>query len=273
MPLFTFTRRNRMNLDYENIRTSFEDGIIWVTLNRSDIKNAFNDEFIMELTDIFHGICEDPGVRAAVLTGEGDVFSAGADLNWMKRMAGFSMAENVEDSNRMAMMFESISTCSKPVVGVINGPAIGGGLGLVSVCDISISRSDAYFMFSEVKLGLIPAVISPYVIRRIGPIKAKELFLTGERFDAYEAHRIGLVDYVCDPDDVQDLLFKKLKLLKSSGPEAMEHVKDLIDVIEYKQEPSIRSYTVKEISTLRSSDEGQEGIEAFLEKRKPVWRW
>jgi methylglutaconyl-CoA hydratase len=259
-----------MTGQFSQIEFTVNEGVATVTLSRPEIRNAFNDEVIAELTDVFSGIRSSSDIRAAVLTGSGPVFSAGADLNWMRRMASYSFEENMEDSRRMAEMFRAIHTCPKPVIGRINGPAIGGGIGLVAVCDVAIAAESAFFAFSEVKLGLVPAVISPYVIRRIGPARARSLFITGERFTAQDALRFGLVDRVV-PDDLLDQEVQSvIRLIRSSGPEAIRSAKDLVDHVVSGEGDD---FTVRLISELRASQEGSEGIRAFLEKRKPAWRW
>lgn len=255
---------------FSQIEFTVDEGVASVVLNRPEMRNAFNDEVIADLTHAFSEIGTSPEIRVAVLTGSGSAFSAGADLQWMRRMADYSMEENIEDSRRMAEMFRTIHRCPKPVIGRINGPAIGGGIGLVAVCDIVLSAESAFFAFSEVKLGLLPAVISPYVIRRIGPARAKALFITGERFSAEEAHRFGLVDRVV-PDDLLDQEVQHfIHLIRRGGPEAITRAKDLVERVISGDDDD---FTVRLISELRASQEGQEGVRAFLEKREPKWRW
>jgi len=241
-------------------------------LNRPDVYNAFNETQIEELTDCFLKLSEDDTIYAVVLTGKGCHFCAGADLNWMKKVAGYTREQNIEDSQKMAHMFETINTCSKPVVGRINGSAFGGGVGLVAVCDYTVCNDQAVFAFSEVNLGIVPAVISRYVIPKIGTSHARALFTTGERFTAAKACNIGLVHEVCPLEELDEKTEEKVKFLKSSGPQAAKAAKKLIQKWSELQADEFRNYTVELIADLRASEEGKEGIKAFLEKRKPVWR-
>jgi methylglutaconyl-CoA hydratase len=244
-----------------------------ITLNRPDIHNAFNDELITSLITEFNSLAKDDAVRVVILTGAGMSFCAGADLNWMKQMVSYSFEQNMEDSMNLANLFSTIDNFPKPVVGKINGAALGGGSGLVAVCDHVIAAEDAKFGFTEVRLGLIPAVISPYVIRKIGESHARTLFLTGERFDAKKAMEIGLVHKVSldryFERDTQEIVDNLLK----AGPQAQAQAKSLIkgvkarenDIEEYKK------YTCEMIAKMRVSQEGQEGMNALLEKRKANW--
>ncbi|MCK4718470.1 MAG: enoyl-CoA hydratase/isomerase family protein [Thermoplasmata archaeon] len=241
-----------------------------VALNRPEIHNAFNSQLIEEMEDCFRKLGEDKEVSCIVLTGTGKSFCAGADLNWMKSMIGYTREENEADSWAMADMFETIYTCPKPVLGRINGSAFGGGLGLLAVCDYVISVPDAKFAFSEVKLGIAPAVISPYVLKRIGPSRARYLFISGERFGPEQAREYGLVDEIVD-GDMDEIVEKKAKILSSSGPIAIARNKELVAKVTDMGWEEARKYTVGLIAELRTSPEGQEGIGAFLEKRRPHW--
>jgi methylglutaconyl-CoA hydratase len=253
---------------YKTLLVEERDGALFVTLNRPDVHNAFDDELIAEAIEVFGSIGES-AARAVVLSGTGPNFCAGADLNWMSRMVSYSREENVRDSSLLAKMYALIDACPIPVVGRIQGAAIGGGVGLVAVCDISLAANDSRFGLSEVKLGILPAVISPYVIGKIGGSHARALFLTGERFDAERALRIGLVHRVVDNLDVA--LDETLKQLASSGPEAVRECKKLIAyVASHEPEDSI-PYTIEAISQRRVSAEGQDGMKAFLAKEKPPW--
>ena len=258
--------------DYKTLETGVHENVLFVTMNRAEIHNAFNEEVIEELTEIFNVVSEDNDIRAVVLSGKGKSFCAGADLNWMKKMIRYSKDENLSDSLLMAAMYDAIDTCTKPVIGRINGAAFGGGVGLVAVCDIAVANQDALFAFSEVKLGIVPAVISPYIVSKIGMSHARALFTTGERFGAEKAKEIGLVHEVAPIDKLDDLVNFKLKSLKSSGPKAVSEAKELLRGIAYKQAKDSHEFTAAKIAELRVSEEGQEGLTAFLAKEKPSWR-
>jgi len=253
------------------IRLDREGVVARVTLNRPDVRNAFNDQMLADLLAVFGGIRDDPGVRVVVLTGAGASFCAGGDLNWMKRVIDYTYEENYDDSLRLAQMLRAVYSCPKPVIGRINGPAIGGGTGLVAVCDIAIAASDAFFAFSETKLGLTPATISPYLLKRMGERNLRELFLTGERFTAAQAAEMGLVNAVAPADQLDAAVAAKIKLLLTGGPAALAAAKNLIREIGQRSLDENGPYTAEEIARLRMSDEGQEGMNAFLKKRKPRW--
>ncbi|MGA7616536.1 MAG: enoyl-CoA hydratase/isomerase family protein [Thermoanaerobaculia bacterium] len=257
--------------DYTTIRIEERDAVLFVTLARPEVHNAFNDDLIAEATRLFEEIERRDDLRAVVLTGEGKSFCAGADLNWMSRMVRYSREENIRDSAALAKMFAVIDECPIPLVGRIQGAAIGGGVGLVSVCDIAIASEVARFGLSEVKLGILPAVISPYVIRKIGPGHARALFLTGERFDADRALRIGLVHRVVTPEEIDSAVEETVDQLLSSGPEAVRACKKLISRVETLDTAHLLPYTIEAISERRTSPEGQEGMTAFLEKKKAPW--
>lgn len=240
-----------------------------ITLNRPEVHNAFNETLIAELTEAFESLREDEATRVAILQGEGKSFCAGADLNWMGKMVNYSFAENLEDARALSRMFEAIDHCPKPVVGRIHGAAMGGGAGLVAACDIAIATPEAKFAFSEVKLGLIPAVIAPYVLRKIGYGHARALFISGERFDAETALRIGLVQRVVAAEQLDAEVDAVVKNLLQNGPNAIAAAKMLLHAALVLPADELRSLTVARIAELRISDEGQEGIRAFLEKRKP----
>ena len=245
--------------------------VITVTLDRPDVHNAFNDQLIAEAIELFSTL--DPAsARAVVLRGTGPNFCAGADLNWMSRMVSYTREENVRDSSLLAKMFALINECPLPVIGRIQGAAIGGGVGLVAVCDIVIASRDAKFGLSEVKLGILPAVISPYVIGKIGESHARALFLTGERFDAERAQRIGLVHRIVDDADALDAAVDDtLKQLRTSGPEAVRACKALITHVASHELADSIPYTIDAIATRRVSEEGQAGMKAFLAKEKAPW--
>jgi methylglutaconyl-CoA hydratase len=258
--------------NYQYLEVKDEERIATVILNNPDIHNAFSEILIREIQDCFKSLGEDPNIGIIVLTGNGKSFCAGADLNWMRKMVDFTKEENITDSTELADMFEVLHRCSKPIVGRINGSAIGGGVGLVAVCDIAVSSDEAKFAFSEVKLGIIPAVISPYVVLKIGLSYARELFLTGQRFDAHKAKEIGLVHHVVQKEKLDEKVAEITKLLMSSGPQAIAESKELLRRVRYMGENEYKNYTIEKIAELRISKEGQEGIGAFLSKRKPNWR-
>jgi methylglutaconyl-CoA hydratase len=253
---------------YKTLLVEERDGVVFVTLNRPEVHNAFNDELIAEAIDLFGTIGEGQG-RAVVLRGTGPNFCAGADLNWMSRMVSYTRDENVRDSALLAKMYALIDDCPLPVVGRIQGAAIGGGVGLVSVCDVAIAAKDSKFGLSEVKLGILPAVISPYVIGKIGRSHARALFLTGERFDGARALRIGLVHHLAD--DLDAAVDETLKQLMSSGPEAVRECKKLIAYVASHELADAIPYTIEAIAARRVSEEGQAGMKAFLAKEKAPW--
>jgi Enoyl-CoA hydratase/carnithine racemase len=256
---------------YKTLLVDEADGVLTVTLNRPDVHNAFNDELIAEAIDLF-GSIGTTSARVVVLRGTGPNFCAGADLNWMSRMAGYTREENVRDSSLLARMYALTNECPLPVIGRIQGAAIGGGVGLVAICDIAIATRDAKFGLSEVKLGVLPAVISPYVVAKIGETHARALFLTGERFDAERAQRIGLVHRVVDDADALDAaVAETVALLKTSGPEAVRECKKLIAHVTSHPLVDAIPYTIDAIAAQRVSAEGQEGMSAFLKKEQPPW--
>ncbi len=253
------------------VRLRLDGPVARVTLNRPDIRNAFNDEMLAGLLDAFARIRDDEQARVVVLTGAGKAFCAGADLHWMKRVVDYTYEENYEDSLRLAKMLREVYTCPKPVIGRINGPAIGGGTGMVAVCDIAIAAESAFFAFSETKLGITPAAISPYLLKRMGERNLREFFLTGERFTAARAFQLGLVNAAVPDGELDDAVEGKIKLILTGGPKALAVSKDLIRNISEKTLDDVGPYTAEVIARLRMSDEGQDGMNAFLEKRKPRW--
>jgi methylglutaconyl-CoA hydratase len=259
---------NAARMAYRTLAVEESDGVLTVALNRPEVHNAFNDELIAEAIDLFGGITPQRA-RAVVLRGNGPSFCAGADVNWMSRMLTYSREENVRDSSQLAKMYALINECPLPVVGRIHGAAIGGGVGLVSVCDVAIAAPDTKFGLSEVKLGILPAVISPYVIAKIGESHARALFLTGERFGADRALAIGLVHRVTG--DVDAALAETLAQLRSSGPEAVVECKRLIAHVARRAIADAVAYTIEAIAERRVSAEGQAGMGAFLKKEKPPW--
>jgi methylglutaconyl-CoA hydratase len=256
---------------YETIQTSKNDKIFTVSLNRPEVHNAMNDIMMKELTNCFKIISEDEEIKVVILTGNGKSFCAGADLNWMKSMANYSKDENIQDSKLLLNLYESIYNCKKPVIGKINGHAFGGGVGLVAVCDITVSLPEKKFAFSETKLGIIPSVISTYIVRRIGLFNMRRLFITGERFTSEYAEEIGLIDFITLDDEIDDFVKKYVNILLSSGPKSIIEIKNLVDNCQKMHVDDYKKFTVEKIAELRVSKEGQEGISAFLEKRKPNW--
>ena len=253
---------------YKTLLVEERDGVVYVTLDRPDVHNAFNDELIAEAVDLF-GAIGSRDARAVVLRGNGPSFCAGADLNWMSRMVSYTREQNVHDSSLLAKMYAVINECPLPVVGRITGAAIGGGVGLVAVCDIAIASPQTKFGLSEVKLGILPAVISPYVIAKIGATHARALFLTGERFDTERALRIGLVHRVAE--DVDAAVADVVGQLKTSGPDAVRECKKLIAHVASHELVAAIPYTIDAIATRRVSAEGQQGMQAFLRKEKAPW--
>ncbi len=262
-----------IEFSYNNLITHFiAPDILQVTLNRPDLHNAFNEELISELSDLGTKLTTNNDIRIVVLTGSGRSFCAGADLNWMKKTKSFTFEENEKDAINLGTMFHILDELPQAIIGRINGSAIGGGTGLVSICDISVAVEQAKFAFSEVNLGLIPAVISPFVINKIDFHNAREFFLTGERFDANKACSIGLVNYTVKDETELDQKVKYLiNQLYSSGPSAIKEAKHLIRTIQDKNMKSLLGITSQKIASIRVSSEAQEGISSFLEKRKPNW--
>lgn len=256
---------------YKTLGVELADGILTVTLNRPDVHNAFNDELIAEAIDLFSNL-DTRSARAVVLRANGPNFCAGADLNWMSRMMAYTREENIRDSSLLAKMFALINECPLPVVGRIQGAAIGGGVGLVAVCDIAVAMADAKFGLSEVKLGILPAVISPYVIGKIGQSHARALFFTGERFEADRALRIGLVHRVVETvEELDAAIYETCTQLRTSGPEAVRECKKLVTYVASHELADAVPYTIEAIASRRVTEEGQEGMKAFLEKRKASW--
>ena len=256
----------------KHLQLHFERGVETVTLNRPDVRNAFNDEVIAEITAVFAELARRDEVRCVVLAANGSAFCAGADLNWMKRMADYSREQNIEDASGLARMLETIYHCPKPTIAAVQGDVYAGGLGLVSTCDMAVSVDSAQFCLSEVRIGLIPATISPYVIRAMGARAAHRYFLTAERFSAAEALRIGLVHEVVKPEELQARVAQLAQGLVQCGPEAVKACKKLLhDVAGHEITAGLVRRTVEGIADIRASDEGREGVQSFLGKRKPNW--
>jgi len=243
-----------------------------VTLNRPEVRNAFNDAVIVELTQAFTHLGQDPQIRVIVLAAEGPAFCAGADLNWMRRMADYTHAENLADAGQLAEMLRVIYTCPKPTVARIQGDVYAGGMGLVAACDMAVSVDTANYCLSEVKLGLYPATISPYVIRAMGARAAHRYFLTAERFEAAEALRIGFVHAVVGAEQLNAKLAEITQGLASASPNAVRECKTLLhDVAGKDIDAALIAHTVQGIASIRASAEGKEGVQSFLQKRKPSW--
>ena len=240
-------------------------------LDRPQVKNAFDDVLIREMTDALESIAQDDGVRVVVLTGAGDVFSAGADLNWMKKVATYGFEENVEDALIFARMLEALYRLPKPTIARINGACVGGGVGLVSACDVAVSVPEAKFALREILLGIAPSAISPYVLRKIGETHAHDYFLTGRTFDAVRAREIGLVNEVVERGLLDAEIDVWVQRFLHAGPQAIAATKKLINRVAWSSIEDVQDYTARTIASLRGSDEGREGFAAFFEKRKPDW--
>lgn len=256
---------------YELIDVRREDCVDYVTLNRPDIRNAINDAVIAELTRWADGATNDPQLRMAVLSGAGKTFCAGADLGWMSRTIDYDHEENIHDAWALARLFAQLDALPVPLVGRVHGGALGGGVGLVAVCDIAVATEDTVFGFTEVKLGIVPAVISPYAVAKMGPSAARHLFLTGERFSARRAHQLGLVHVITTPDSLDAGVARVLHELRTAGPRAMATAKTLIASVVDRPPSAVTELTVDTIAELRVTPEAQEGMRAFLDKRPPRW--
>ena len=249
-----------------------QDGVGRVTLNRPELRNAFDDALIGKLSQAFAELAVDRSVRLIVLAGNGPAFCAGADLNWMKRMAGYSYDENLADAKALADMLTALDRLPKPTIARVHGPVFAGGTGLVAACDIAVGTPEAKFCLSEAKLGLSPATISPYVIRAMGERLARRYFLTAEVFDAQEAHRIGMLSLLVPAAELDAAVAELVKHLLAGGPESHAKIKALIrDVAGRRPDDALAAETAKRIAEIRGSAEGREGIAAFLEKRKAFW--
>lgn len=243
-----------------------------ITLTQPDVRNAFSDEVIADITRAFSWVGAQAQVRAVVLAAEGPAFCAGANLNWMRAMADYTREENLVDAGKLAEMLRVIYACPKPTIARVQGDVYAGGMGLVACCDMAVAASHAGFCLSEVKIGLIPATISPYVIRAMGPRAAHRYFLTGERFDAAEALRTGFVHQVVEAEALDSAVDGLLKHLLSASPAAVQACKKLVlDVAGREVDEALIAETVAGIADIRASAEGKEGVQAFLNKRKPSW--
>ena len=254
------------------LTVAVQDRVARITLTRPELRNAFNDEVIAHMSAAIAEVGQRADVRAVVLAAEGPAFCAGADLNWMRRIADYSRDDNLADAGQLAAMLQALYTCPKPTVARVQGDVFAGGMGLVAACDMAVSVDTATYCLSEVKLGLIPATISPYVIRAMGARAAHRYFLTAERFSAAEAHRIGFVHQVVDADGLDAAVNALTHALCSAGPDAVRACKRLVqDVAEREIDDVLVAQTVAGIADIRASAEGREGVQSFLQKRKPNW--
>ncbi|MEF9997034.1 MAG: enoyl-CoA hydratase/isomerase family protein [Burkholderiaceae bacterium] len=256
----------------ETLEIQIAQGVAIVWLAREKVRNAFNERSIAEITQAFTALGRDDEVRVVVLAARGPAFCAGADLEWMRKMAGYSHDENLADAGRLAAMLGAIANCPKPVVARVHGDAVAGGVGLVAACDIALASHDAAFCLSEVKLGLIPATIAPYVMRAIGARQAQRYFLSAEKFDSTEACRIGLIHETVPAGQLDARLNELLAALLQTSHEASAQAKRLVlDLADRPIDADLIADTVERIARVRASADGREGITAFLEKRKPRW--
>jgi methylglutaconyl-CoA hydratase len=254
-----------------SILTQRDGPVLRVTLNRPEVRNAFDEEVIADLDTLAANAASDRQLRALVLGGSGKAFCAGADVAWMAKSIAYSQRENLSDAEDLARMLERLDTLPFPVIGRIHGAALGGGVGLAAICDIAIAADDAVFALSEVKLGILPAVVAPYVIRKIGISAARELFLTGSRFGAVHAKQIGLVHEIVPAAELDAAVTRRLAEVMTAGPRAIATAKALIREIAAAHPNDVIGLTTNTIAAQRVSEEGQEGLRAFLEKRKPSW--
>lgn len=256
----------------EHMMIEQRNGVVRIRLNRPQLHNAFNQELILELTEAFEKLGKKDDVRLILLSGEGKSFCAGADLNWMGKMKAYSREGNIEDSQRLATLFETINACPKPVVGLVHGAALGGGVGLIACCDYVVAVSDTAFGLTEVRVGLVPATIAPFVIAKIGESNARAWFLTGERFSAEQALRMNLIhEVVSDYGHLEMRVHSLISGFGLAGPKAQEAAKKLIFDVLHMPASQVKSHTSEVIADIRVSPEGQEGIDALLTKRKPKW--
>ena len=258
--------------DYQNLEIEQRDSVRWLWLNRPEVRNAFNDRLIGEISQAFADVEASPGTRVVVIAARGEVFCAGADLNYMRAMAGYSHAENHADALKVARMFHAVHSCSRPVIARVQGDAYGGGVGLAAACDIVIASDQVNFGLSEVRLGIVAATISPHLVRAMGARQAARYMLTAEKFSAAQAKVLGLVHECVKSRDLDHETERQARVLLSSSPAALAATKRLLaDVIEAPRDDVLLAATAKCIADARVSPEGREGIAAFLEKRSPSW--
>ena len=258
--------------NYQNLEIDSRGAVRWIWLNRPEVRNAFNDALVGEIAGAFADVEAAPDVRVVVVAARGPAFCAGADLNWMRSMAGFSHADNHADALRVARMFHAVHSCSRPVIARVQGDAYGGGVGLAAACDIVIASDNVNFGLSEVRLGIVAATISPHLVRAMGARQAARYMLTAERFDAQRARELGLVHEVTSASGLDFEVERQAAVLLSSSPAALAATKRLLaDVVEAPMDDVLLAPTAKSIADARVSPEGREGIAAFLEKRVPGW--
>jgi methylglutaconyl-CoA hydratase len=251
---------------------SIHDAVAQVVLQRPQVRNAFNKTLIAELQRVFVQLSQDPQVRVVVLAAEGAAFCAGADLNWMRAMAEYSYEQNLADARGLATMLHAIDTCSKPVIARVQGDAYAGGIGLIAVCDLAVAVQSAQFCLSEVKLGLVPATIAPYVVRAVGVRQARRYALSAEKWDAAEAFRMGLVHDICAPEELDDKVHEWIQALMNNSPQAVAVTKQLLrEVANSPLDERLREVTAEHIAQARCSADGQAGVQAFLNQQKPGW--
>ena len=269
----TRKRRNgRSDAPYTALQVETRNAVALITLNRPELHNAFDETLIAELTRALHATERDDSVRAVVLLGAGASFCAGADLNWMRKMAGFSRAQNLADARALSAMLATLSHLAKPTIARVHGAAFGGGVGLVACCDIAVAAHDATFAFSEARLGLIPATIGPYVVEAIGARAARRFFLTAERFTAAEAYRLGLLHELVPPQELDARINEILGFLVTAGPMAQVEAKAFVRAIAHRPiGPAVVAESARRIARVRASPEGKEGVAAFLAKRRAAW--
>jgi methylglutaconyl-CoA hydratase len=260
-----------MGVELERLAVEYDGPVARIWMNRPDLRNAFDGLMITELRKVLFDLRSVDAVRVVVLGGRGASFCAGADLQWMKAMAAFTREENLREAQALADLFFTVYESPKPIVARVHGAALGGGAGLVAACDIPVAALGTQFGFTEVRLGILPAVISPYVIGKIGEAAARELFLTGERFEAVRALEIGLIRAAVPEDDLDAAVEGRVKELLQAGPRAIAEAKALIREVAFRRVEDVQRYTVERIAEIRTTAEGQEGMRAFLEKRKPYW--
>jgi methylglutaconyl-CoA hydratase len=258
-------------LQLERLQLEFDGPVARIWMNRPEVRNAFDGLMITELRKTLFDLRTVDGVRVVVIGGRGASFCAGADLQWMKAMAAFTRDENLREAQAMADLFFTVYESPKPIVARVQGAALGGGSGLVAACDIPVAALGTQFGFTEVRLGIVPSVISPYVVRKIGESAARELFLTGERFEAVRACEIGLIRQAVPEEDLDATVERRVQELLAAGPRAIAEAKSLIREVAFRRVEDVQRYTVERIADVRVTPEGQEGMRAFLEKRKPSW--
>lgn len=254
------------------IHTDQQGGVLRLTLDRPEKSNAFDDQVIFDLTEAFLRAAEEPSVRVVVLGARGKYFSAGGDLGWMQRMAGYSDAENLADAKALARLMQAIDLCPKPVIARVQGSAFAGAVGLIACCDIAVAVPSAQFAITEVRLGLIPAVISPYVVRAIGARQARRWCLTAERFSAEQAKAMGLLHEIAEESRLDDVIRSQIDALLQAAPSALAEAKSLLAMVDRPLSVEVIDETAARIARQRASAEGREGVTAFLEKRTPAWR-